>query len=156
MDIVDRATRSRMMSAIRSKNTNPEVRLRRFLHSHGFRFRLHVVGLPGRPDLVMKKHNLAVFVHGCFWHRHRGCPLATTPATNPKRWRDKFAANVERDHRTREALLDAGWRILVLWECGLRGRTVEHDLHWLPAWIRASEHYREWPVPKQDAGERSP
>ncbi|WP_019572092.1 very short patch repair endonuclease [Thioalkalivibrio sp. ALMg3] len=151
MDVVDRDTRSRMMSGIRSRNTRPELRVRRFLHSRGFRFRLHARGLPGKPDLVMKKHNLAIFVHGCFWHRHPGCQLATTPATNAGRWQRKFAANVERDERTRLALRASGWRVLVLWECGLKGRDIEQNLAWLPAWIRSEEGFCEWPAPASRA-----
>ena len=96
-DIVDRQTRSRMMSGIRGKNTKPEMILRRALHARGFRYRLHGKGVPGRPDLILAKHRAVIFVHGCFWHRHEGCRYATTPATRPEYWAEKFAANVRRD-----------------------------------------------------------
>lgn len=149
VDVVDKTTRSRMMSGIRSGNTQPEMRVRRFLHSRGFRYRLHVSALPGKPDLVLKKHNLAVFVHGCFWHRHQGCRLCTTPATNRDRWQAKFAANIRRDRRNRETLLASGWRVLTIWECGLKGpQPKDSDLAWLPGWIKGAQQQYEWPHPK--------
>ena len=95
-DIVDKATRSRMMASITAKDTKPEHVLRRALHAHGFRFRLHVRGLPGTPDLVLRRYRAVCFVHGCFWHRHEGS-YATTPATRPEFWQAKFDDNVERD-----------------------------------------------------------
>lgn len=132
-----------MMSRIRGKNTRPEIKVRRYLHARGFRYRLNVKHLPGRPDIVLPKHRLVIFVHGCYWHRHPGCRLTTTPATNADRWKAKFEANTARDARNRKHLLDAGWRVLILWECGLRGEGVELD--WLPDWIRRNESYAEWP-----------
>lgn len=119
-DIVDRQTRSRMMSGIRGKDTKPELLLRRGLHARGFRFRLHARGLVGRPDLVFPGRRAAIFVHGCFWHRHEGCRFTTTPATRPEFWAEKFAANVVRDATAQEALLAAEWRVAVVWECALR------------------------------------
>ncbi|WP_024329444.1 very short patch repair endonuclease [Thioalkalivibrio sp. ALR17-21] len=146
MDVVDAKTRSRMMSGIRSTNTRPEMRVRRFLHSRGFRYRLHQARLPGSPDLVLRKHSLAIFIHGCFWHRHRGCRLTTTPSTNPEKWQKKFSQNVARDQRNQEQLLTAGWRVLILWECGLRGSDMEAMLdQWLPGWITGDEPFLEWP-----------
>src|SRR4051812_7398106 len=97
MDIVDRTTRSRMMSGIRNKNTRPEIAIRQALHAAGYRFRLHRRDLPGSPDIVLPRHRIAVFVHGCFWHRHLGCRFATSPKTNQDFWNTKFAANVARD-----------------------------------------------------------
>lgn len=117
VDVVDKATRSRMMSGIRGSNTLPERTVRSFLHAKGFRFRLHSKKLPGRPDLVLKKHGSVVFVHGCFWHRHPGCRFATTPATNKTFWRAKFEANTARDRRNTNALRRLGWRVFVVWEC---------------------------------------
>lgn len=143
MDVVDERTRSRMMSAIRGKDTRPEMIVRRFLHAAGFRYRLHDRRLPGRPDLVLKRYSLAIQVHGCFWHRHEACPYATVPSTNPQRWAEKFRTNKLRDHANEEKLLAMGWRILILWECGLRGSNF--DLDWLPAWIDSAERRREWP-----------
>ncbi|MGB3461849.1 MAG: very short patch repair endonuclease [Rhodanobacter lindaniclasticus] len=118
MDVVDRATRSRMMSGIRGKNTKPELAVRSFLHRAGLRFRLHAK-LPGKPDLVLPKYRTVVFVHGCFWHRHEDCRYATTPTSNPEFWREKFAANVRRDARVRQQLEELGWRVLVIWSCQL-------------------------------------
>lgn len=120
MDVVDRATRSRMMAGIRGKNTSPELMVRRHLHSAGLRFRLHRRDLPGAPDLVLAKYGVVVFVHGCFWHRHSGCRFATTPATNRQFWLDKLTGNAERDARTRRALRRSGWRVYVIWECEIR------------------------------------
>lgn len=120
-DIVDRATRSRMMSGIRGRNTRPEMAVRRHLHAAGFRFRLHRKDLPGKPDIVLPRHKVAIFVHGCFWHRHAGCPKATTPSSNIEFWQKKFADNVARDARDRAALEALGWRVLVVWECELKG-----------------------------------
>ena len=119
-DIVDKATRSRMMAGIGGKNTRPEMAVRRALHARGFRFRLHVASLPGKPDIVLAKHRAAIFVHGCFWHRHDGCRFATTPATRPDFWLQKFGQNVLRDHRNEVALRHQGWRTAVVWECEIR------------------------------------
>jgi DNA mismatch endonuclease (patch repair protein) len=124
VDIVDKATRSRMMSGIRGKDTLPELRVRRFLHARGFRFRLHSRKLPGRPDLVLTKHAAVIFVHGCFWHRHAGCRFATQPASNALFWRTKFEQNVARDRRKARELGRLGWRVFVVWEC----RTDERSL----------------------------
>jgi DNA mismatch endonuclease (patch repair protein) len=121
MDVVDVATRSRMMAGIRSKNTAPEMSVRKYLHAQGFRYRLHARGLPGSPDLVLPKYRVAIFVHGCFWHRHTACRYATNPASNADRWATKFRANTERDMRNDAALRAAGWRVIVVWECELRG-----------------------------------
>lgn len=135
VDIVDAETRSRMMRSIRGKDTKPELLLRRALHAFGFRYRLHQKGLPGRPDLVFPKYRAAVFVHGCFWHRHPGCPKATTPATREDFWRSKFAENTARDRRNIDRLQSAGWRVLVVWECELaRGAlapAVQQVVDWL-------------------------
>lgn len=119
-DIVDPATRSRMMAGIRGKNTRPELLIRSALHRAGFRFRLHVGRLPGSPDIVLPKYKAVIFVHGCFWHRHVGCRYASTPATRSEFWADKFKANTDRDRRNGRQLLDAGWRVFTIWECGIR------------------------------------
>lgn len=125
MDIVDAATRSRMMSGIRSKDTQPEMLVRKYLHSQGFRYRLHARKLPGSPDLVLPKYKVAIFVHGCFWHRHQGCRYATTPASNAERWKLKFDTNTERDARKENMLRAAGWRVIVVWECELKRAPTE-------------------------------
>lgn len=134
MDIVDRATRSRMMSGIRGKDTKPELIVRSFLHRAGLRFRLHAK-LPGKPDLVFPKYRTIVFVHGCFWHRHEGCRYATTPANNAEFWQEKFAANVRRDAKVKLQLEELGWRVLVIWSCELDERRLAK----LAATIRKSE-----------------
>ncbi|WP_300395763.1 very short patch repair endonuclease [Henriciella sp.] len=134
-DVVDRATRSRMMAGIRGSNTKPELLLRKGLHALGFRYRLHAKELPGRPDLVFPKHEAAVFVHGCFWHRHPGCRLTTTPGTRPDFWKEKFRSNVDRDQRNLGALREAGWRTAVVWECALRGDQVPGTVQTVSAWL---------------------
>jgi DNA mismatch endonuclease (patch repair protein) len=118
-DIVDRQTRSRMMAGIRGKDTKPELVLRRALHARGLRYRLHARGVRGRPDLVLPKYRAAVFVHGCFWHRHQRCRFCTTPSSRTEFWAAKFAANVQRDTAVREALAADGWRVATVWECSL-------------------------------------
>ena len=127
MDVVDSATRSRMMAGIRSKDTKPEMTVRRYLHSKGFRYRLHTRDLPGSPDLVLPKYRVAIFVHGCFWHRHLGCRYTTIPASNIEHWNEKFRVNIERDKRKQAALEAEGWRVIVVWECELR-RTAQERL----------------------------
>jgi DNA mismatch endonuclease, patch repair protein len=110
-------SRSALMSRIRGANTNPELVVRRVAHSLGFRFRLHGKGLPGRPDLVFARLRRAVFVHGCYWHRHAGCRRSTTPKTRVAFWTEKFATNVARDARVLGELKALGWSTLVVWEC---------------------------------------
>lgn len=124
IDVVDKKTRSRMMAGIRGKDTLPEITVRKFLHSKGFRYRLHVKTLPGKPDLVFPKYHLALFIHGCFWHRHKGCRYATTPASNPEFWQKKFDDNVRRDKEVLRQLKRAGWRVLVIWECEINETTL--------------------------------
>ncbi|MNZ53402.1 Very short patch repair protein [compost metagenome] len=127
MDVVDSATRSRMMGNIRGKDTKPEVTVRKFLHAHGYRFRLHRADLPGKPDIVLAGLKTCIFVHGCFWHRHPGCRYATTPKTREEFWQEKFRGNAERDRRARQALEGLGWTVLTIWECELRN--PEPTLH---------------------------
>lgn len=144
-DIVDSATRSRMMAGIRGKNTRPELIVRRFLHSEGFRYRLHDCKLPGKPDIVLPKYKLAIFVHGCFWHRHQGCRYATSPEQNREKWQEKFRGNIERDQKQIKQLLEQGWRILVIWECALK--VPAPNFTWLSDQVRfGSSAYLEWPV----------
>lgn len=117
------------MSRVRSKDTSPEWIVRRALHSHGFRYRLHRRDLPGTPDVVLPRYGVAILVHGCFWHGHR-CPLFRMPATRTEFWADKIEANRSRDTTARRRLLDSGWRTLLVWECALKGsgRLVELEL----------------------------
>jgi DNA mismatch endonuclease (patch repair protein) len=116
-DIVDRETRSKIMGAVRTENTGPELSVRRFLHRRGFRYRLHDKRLPGTPDIVLPSYKTAIFVHGCFWHRHAGCKKATTPKSNSAYWEKKFRENIERDDRKKKELEEAGWRVIIVWQC---------------------------------------
>ncbi len=119
VDVVDRATRSRMMSGIRAKNTHPELFIRQGLHVRGFRYRLHVKNIPGKPDMVFPKYNAIIEVHGCFWHGHEGCPKAKLPASNRAFWADKLARNRDRDRQACEALEAGGWHVETIWDCEL-------------------------------------
>ena len=143
MDIVDAATRSRMMSRIRGRNTLPERIVRRGLHAAGFRFRLHPHGVPGTPDLVLPKYRAAILVHGCFWHRHANCRFATSPSTNSEKWEAKFRANVKRDHEVQSALAAAGWRVAMVWECSLSRERVGSTLSRLERWLTSSRPHFE-------------
>lgn len=107
------------MSGIRGRDTKPELTVRRFLHSHGLRYRVHVRELPGRPDIVLPGKHAVVFVNGCFWHKHPGCRFAYAPATNTDFWADKLSQNVERDERTNATLRARGWTVHTVWECEL-------------------------------------
>lgn len=119
-DIVDAATRSRMMAGIRGKNTKPELVVRRGLHRAGFRFRLHDRALPGQPDMVLPRWHAVIFIHGCFWHAH-DCPLFRWPGTRQDFWRQKIGRNKERDSEVEAALDHTGWRVLKIWECSMKG-----------------------------------
>ena len=152
-DVVSPAVRSRIMAAVRGKDTRPEWALRHALHRRGIRYRLHQKRLPGRPDLVFPRFNAVCLVHGCFWHRHEGCRYATTPATRRRFWREKFAANVARDERNHRALRAAGWRVATVWECALGKDRAETVARRLDGWLRGEEvefESDEWfaPVPR--------
>lgn len=114
------------MSRIRGKDTLPELRVRSLLHRMGYRFRLHRKDLPGKPDIVLPRYKTVVFIHGCFWHRHRGCRLAYMPKTRTPFWQEKFAANVERDRKNGNLLRKNDWRVVVIWECETADK---HELH---------------------------
>lgn len=118
-DVFSKEERSRVMRRVKSADTKPEMRVRRWLHAQGFRFRLHRKDLPGKPDIVLRKHKTVVFVHGCFWHGHEGCKAADLPASNREYWVAKIGRNVERDRRNQALLREMGWRVIVVWECGL-------------------------------------
>ncbi|WP_298847699.1 very short patch repair endonuclease [uncultured Salinicola sp.] len=132
------------MRTIKGQNTHPEIVLRKYLHARGYRFRLHRKGLSGSPDIVLPRHNLVIFVHGCFWHRHANCFYTTMPKTRPSFWQAKFEGNTRRDRTAYGALNQAGWRILVVWECGIK--------HWreqmcdIPELIQTTDQYHEWPA----------
>jgi DNA mismatch endonuclease (patch repair protein) len=108
------------MSQIRSKDTKPELEVRRWLHKQGYRFRLHRKTLPGTPDIVLPRHKVVIFVHGCFWHRHKNCARATVPQTNQAYWNAKFLRNVIKDKEALFALNSLGWKVLVIWECEVK------------------------------------
>ncbi|WP_417480315.1 very short patch repair endonuclease [Maricaulis maris] len=140
-DVVDSATRSRMMAGIKAKNTKPEMLVRRGLHAMGFRYRLHDKRLPGKPDLVLPKYRSVIFVHGCFWHGH-DCPAFKWPKTREKFWREKILTNRKRDEKQISDLVRSGWRVSVVWECALRSKTpdkVETTLKLLASWIEQRE-----------------
>ena len=127
VDIVSKKRRSENMARIRSRDTGPELAVRRAAHRMGFRFRLYRKDLPGTPDLTFPRHRLAVFVHGCFWHRHSGCQFAYSPKSRVEFWTKKFKQNVTRDRRNRNALQNLGWRVAIIWECETRNINIIED-----------------------------
>ncbi|WP_428669697.1 very short patch repair endonuclease [Reyranella sp.] len=144
-DVVSPMVRSQMMAGIRGKHTKPELQIRSALHSRGFRYRLHSKNLPGRPDIVLPKWQAVIFVHGCFWHGHH-CHLYKLPSTRPRFWRNKIEGNKIVDCRASTALAEAGWRIALIWECALKGRTklpfddvMEQCVNWLEGGTRRLE-----------------
>jgi DNA mismatch endonuclease (patch repair protein) len=139
VDVVDKETRSRMMSGIRGKNTQPELQVRKALHAEGLRFRLNCRDLPGKPDMVLPKYKTIVFVHGCFWHGHR-CRLFKAPSTRAEFWKNKIESNIRRDVEVRNMLASMGWRVVVVWECLLKGKAdaeVRRLVHPVAEWIRS-------------------
>lgn len=145
MDIVTKETRSKMMAGIKGKNTGPEMLIRSALHRKGFRFRLHAKELFGKPDLVLPKYRACIFVHGCFWHRHKGCKLASVPKSRQKFWAKKFDSNVQRDVEAICKLRKAGWRVAVVWECSIR-REPDATICRVEDWILSAADYFEWPL----------
>jgi DNA mismatch endonuclease (patch repair protein) len=129
IDVVDSATRSRMMSGIKSKNTLPEIRIRKALHARGFRYRIHVPNIPGKPDIVLPKYNSLIMVHGCFWHGH-SCRYFKVPKSRTQFWLDKIGKNQARDQVQLSALTDTKWKVLIVWECAIREMRKEkgHDI----------------------------
>lgn len=127
MDVHSADKRSFNMSRIKGKDTSPEMAIRRWLWSKGYRYRLHRNGLPGKPDIVLSRYGAAIFVHGCFWHRH-GCRATTNPASRPDFWRAKFQENIDRDERNLRDLMSSDWRVMVIWECSLRGKDADLEL----------------------------
>lgn len=131
--------RSRVMARIKSKNTTPEISVRRALHAEGFRFRIHRSDLPGNPDIVLPKHRAVMFVNGCFWHRHKGCRRASVPKSNKDYWTKKLRRNVVRFEKNRRLLRKMGWRVLVVWECQTK------DIDKLRILVRKKVHARSGP-----------
>ncbi len=140
-DIVSKEVRSRMMSGIKGKDTKPELLIRRGLHAKGFRFRVHTDKVPGKPDLLLPRYRTALFVHGCFWHKH-DCHLFKMPSTRTSFWRTKIAQNVRRDREVDQLLRESGWRTLTVWECALKGRRrIDFDLliSKISDWLRGDQ-----------------
>jgi DNA mismatch endonuclease, patch repair protein len=127
-DVHDKKTRSYNMSQIKGKNTKPEMLVRKFLHANGFRYRLHVKNLPGKPDLVLPKYKTVIFVHGCFWHGHEGCKYFVLPKTRTEWWLNKINSNTANDKKAINVLKRDGWKIVILWECNLRNKTLQKTL----------------------------
>lgn len=141
MDVVPPDVRSRMMAGIKGKNTKPELVLRSGLHRAGFRFRLHRRDLPGSPDMVFPKYRAVIFVHGCFWHGH-ACHLFRLPKTRTEFWQEKISGNIARDTAQMHSLMGCGWRVGVVWECALKGRTripLGDVIDRCAAWLASSE-----------------
>lgn len=121
--------RSWNMSRIKSRDTTPELAVRKVLYGMGYRYRLHSAAVPGKPDIVLKRFRAAIFVHGCFWHRHPGCKFAYIPKSRVEFWTKKFEANVRRDETVKKQLSDLGWKFLTIWECETKNsETIEHLL----------------------------
>ncbi|MBR6746421.1 MAG: DNA mismatch endonuclease Vsr [Muribaculaceae bacterium] len=127
-DVLSKEQRHKCMSRIKSKDTKPEVLVRRFLFAHGFRFRLHRKDLPGKPDIVLSKYKTVIFINGCFWHGHKDCRFANLPETNHNFWAAKISGNVERDKATYAKLIEMGWRVIELWQCQLKPKTKDQTL----------------------------
>ena len=123
-DVFTPEKRSEVMSRIKGCNTGLELLVRKGLHARGYRYRLYRADLPGKPDIVLPKYKTVIFIHGCFWHRHQGCRLASTPKSHVDYWQKKFSANRERDNKCRLQLLAAGWKVLVIWECACNRKTL--------------------------------
>jgi DNA mismatch endonuclease (patch repair protein) len=127
-DVHDKATRSYNMSQIKGKNTKPEVLVRKFLFSKGFRYRIHDKRLPGKPDIVLPKYKTVIFVNGCFWHGHEGCKYYVVPKTRTDWWLDKISSNRGNDTRNEQQLKRSSWQVITLWECELKNENILHNL----------------------------
>ena len=135
MDVHNKEIRSYNMSCIKCKNTKPEEMVRKFLFSKGFRYRKNDKRLPGSPDVVLPKHKTVIFVNGCFWHKHN-CPRFVWPSSNEEYWTPKILRNVERDQVNKEKLEEAGWKVIIIWECELKKKVREETLGKLVEKIR--------------------
>ena len=127
-DVHTKETRSYNMSMIKGKNTKPEMIVRRYLFSKGFRYRVNVKELPGKPDIVLRKYRTVIFINGCFWHGHEGCKYFVIPKTRTEWWRAKIDKNIARDAEVRDKLRSMGWRTMVVWECQLKPKQRENTL----------------------------
>lgn len=136
-------SRSEMMSRIGSKDTKPELIVRRGLHACGYRFRLHRNELPGKPDLVLNKYRSVIFVHGCFWHAHEGCRYFKLPKTRREFWQEKLRSNRRRDQAALQSLFNGGWRVLIVWECATREVPVEKLAISITDWLQSRKKFAE-------------
>lgn len=143
MDIKTPAERSANMAKIRSKNSKPEVIVRSMLHRLGYRFRVHKADLPGKPDIVLKKWKTVIFIHGCFWHRHKGCPRASIPKSRLEYWIPKLEGNENRDRQQIIELQKMGWRVLVIWECAVNRNKLEELSAKLKEWLSSDSVFGE-------------
>jgi len=128
VDVHSKETRSYNMSRIRSKDTKPEMLVRKFLHKNGFRYRLYVKSLPGKPDIVLPKYKTVIFIHGCFWHGHEGCKYYVVPKTRTEWWLHKIGTNISNDSNVETALKNAGWKVIKIWECELKKTPIGYTL----------------------------
>ncbi len=128
-DVHSKEVRSYNMSRIKGKNTKPEMLVRRFLHAHGFRYKLHDKTLPGKPDIVLPKYKTVIFIHGCFWHGHEGCKYYVVPKTRTEWWLNKINGNIANDEKAIKALKEEGWKIIMLWECDLKTINIQQILY---------------------------
>ena len=124
-DVHDKATRSYNMSRIRNKDTKPEILVRKFLFANGFRYRLNYKKLPGKPDIVLAKYKTVIFVNGCFWHGHENCKYFKLPATRTEWWKEKIEGNIKNDRIKHELLIEAGYKVMVIWECEVKNKSFE-------------------------------
>lgn len=136
MDVHSKEVRSYNMSCIKGKGTKPEEMVRKYLFSHGFRYRKNDKRLPGTPDIVLPKYKTVIFVNGCFWHGHEGCKYFVWPKNNAGFWKAKILQNIERDKRDFERLENAGWKVIVVWECSLKKTCRQQSLEYLMDGIR--------------------
>lgn len=147
MDIFTRSKRRAIMSEVSGVNTSPEIAVRKALFASGFRFRLNDKRFPGKPDIMLPKYRAVIFVHGCFWHQHKGCPRSRRPETRKEFWDAKLAGNIERDKRNIQQLEAMGWRVAVIWECAIKKKSAFEDtMSSLINWIHSGR--RELIIPK--------
>ncbi|MCS2680730.1 very short patch repair endonuclease [Bacteroides ovatus] len=156
MDIWSKKKRSAVMAKIRSKDTKPEWIVRRYLFSRGYRYLKNVKGLPGTPDIVLRKYGIVIFIHGCFWHGHK--VDGHIPHSNSDYWRNKIKRNQQRDEKHKEVLKKMGWKVMTIWECQLKPAVREQTLHEMEYWINHSflEHYRQKLPKTYEITENSP
>jgi DNA mismatch endonuclease, patch repair protein len=144
-DNVSKKKRSKMMSGIQGKDTKPELKIRSALHKLGYRYKLHDKHLPGKPDLVLPKYNAVILIHGCFWHLH-DCHLFKWPSTRPVFWKEKITGNKQRDEKNIQLLKENGWRILIIWECAMKGKyklDFSSTIISISEWLKGSEKFAE-------------